>query len=291
MKDNFPIHRLSHAQESFPHCLGSIRRPPKEIYWRGSLSFSAPCRIAIVGTRKASLFGLAQAKLFAQTLAARGCTIISGLALGIDAAAHQGALDGGGITWAVLAHGLDSIHPHHNERLAYSLLHSGGCLLSEYPPQTPAYADHFILRNRIISALSDAVIVIEAPARSGSLATAHYAQQQQKEVFVLPGPIHANQYKGSLGLLRAGCRLVRSPDDVIEDLSLPQNTQPLPLGKYPTGSAQDMIINAFHQQSEALSIDKLSQITTLSPQDIAIALTQLILDGLIVEEHDTYRVR
>jgi len=288
MKDNFPIKNCHRNSTHFPPSLAILPDAPPTLYWRGSLISSSPA-IAIVGTRKASAVGIEYARSFARALALEGWRIISGLAFGIDAAAHQGALDSKGITWAVLAHGLDTIQPRQHEHLADTILDFGGCLVSEYPPTTPAYPNQFIARNRIISALCDAVIIIEAPQKSGALSTAHQALRQKKKVFVIPALPSMKQFEGSLSLLRKGCRMVRTPQDVLEDMG-GQRIKNLSFTEGPP-SNERAILQALREHTAPLSIDKLSQITTLSPQEVAVAMTQLVLEGIVVEEQDTYCIR
>lgn len=288
MKDNFPIQNCHLNSPDFPSSLASLSDAPPTLYWRGSLLASSPT-IAIVGTRKASAVGVAYAHSFAYALASEGWCIVSGLAFGIDAAAHQGALDAKGVTWAVLAHGLDIIQPRQHEHLARAILDLDGCLISQYPPTTPAYPNQFIARNRIISALCRAVIIIEAPQKSGALSTASYALQQKKKVFVIPALPSMKQFEGSLSLLRKGCRMVRTPQDVLKDMGT-ERVKKLPLKETPP-SREHAILRALKESATPLTIDKLSQITTLSPQDVAVAITQLVLEGIVIEEQDTYCIR
>jgi DNA processing protein len=216
-KNNYPIHTCVQTDTNFPQDLFAIKNPPKTLYYRGTIT-SPLLRIAIVGTRKASDFGLRLARRIAYECSLRGWCVVSGLAFGIDAQAHQGSLDANGQTWAVLAHGLHTVQPKQHTPLAQKIMTSGGCLLSEYTPETPALAHQFLERNRIIAGVSSAVIVIEAPRASGSLTTARCAAQQEKPVFVFPGPVSSVLYEGSHELIRSGARLVRSIEDIEKDL-------------------------------------------------------------------------
>ncbi len=172
-----------------------------------------------MGTRKATSQGRFIAKEIAKKLSEMGMVIVSGLAMGIDTAAHEGALAGAGRTIAVLACGLDNIYPRQNENLAKKIIGTGGAVISEYPVGTEAFKNQFLERNRIVSGLCIATIVVEAPRESGALVTARLAAEQGREVFVFPGPTNHPNYHGSHKLIRDGARLVSSIDDILEDLN------------------------------------------------------------------------
>lgn len=176
--------------------------------------------LAIVGGRKASAQGLADARWFSRKLSEAGLTIVSGLAQGIDAAAHEGAIAAEGLTVAVLGHGLNHLYPPEHQELAGRILDTRGALLAEYPADTPARPFHFPQRNRIIAALCRAVLIIEAAPQSGSLITVRHALDLGVDVFVLPGSIHETQCMGSNALIRQGAQLVCSPQELLEDLGL-----------------------------------------------------------------------
>lgn len=220
------IAHINQKDPAYPRLLKEIPNPPENLYLLGNLPEKDTQKIAIVGTRKATAEGKKLAKEIAKKLAERGIIIVSGLAMGIDTAAHEGAIaaclpDGSqGKTIAVLANGLNSVYPAQNENLAKKILESDGALISEYPPETPSFPNQFLERNRIISGLSVATIIIEAPERSGSLATANWAAQQGREVFVFPGPANHSNFRGSHKLIRDGARLVASLEDILEDLGL-----------------------------------------------------------------------
>lgn len=217
---------LKIKDKNFPAALREIPNPPQKIYFRGTLeSSSNPC-IAIVGTRKATTQGKSIAKEFAKSFAGRGFTIISGLALGIDAAAHEGALEANGRTIAVLANGLDDVYPKQNKNLAERIFKAGGALISEYPGDTPSYPNQFLERNRIVSGLSIATLVVEAPIGSGAISTAHHAVEQNREVFVIPGPYNHPNYIGSHLLIREGARLASRIEEMLDDLNMnPKNSE------------------------------------------------------------------
>ncbi|HDY73459.1 MAG TPA: DNA-protecting protein DprA [Candidatus Jorgensenbacteria bacterium] len=212
------IYSVTHKETLYPYLLREITSPPSPLYYRGRLPERSEPLIAIVGTRKATARGKLFAKRLAQELAERRITVVSGLALGIDGAAHEGALLGGGKTIAVLANGLDSIYPREHRELAVRLLEQQGCIVSDYVLGTPPLPNQFLERNRIISGLCVAVVVVEAPARSGALSTARHAADQGRDVFVVPGPAESEYYRGSHALIRDGARLITTASDIFDDL-------------------------------------------------------------------------
>lgn len=213
------INQITADDSIFPTLLKEIPGVPKKLFYIGDGNAWKIPLIAIVGTRKASYEGRELAKRIASEISGYGVGIVSGLALGVDCAAHEGALIKNGITIAVLANGLDTIYPRQHEKIAEKILSTGGAIISEYPSGSPALPHQFLERNRIISGLALATIVIEAPKRSGSIATARNAMEQGREVFIFPGPSNHQNYRGSHELIRAGARLVSSFEDIKEDLS------------------------------------------------------------------------
>jgi DNA processing protein len=212
------IHLLPADDPRFPTSLLAIPDCPSELWCMGSLNaFDAPA-VAIVGSRAASSVALEMAARLAADLAARGVTIVSGLARGVDSAAHRGALSQGR-TIAVLGSGLDVIYPHEHADLAKRIAASG-LVVSEYPPDTPPHAGRFPMRNRIISGLSRAVVVIEAHDRSGSLITARWALQQGRDVMAVPGNPLTGRSRGAHALIRDGAKIVECADDILEELGL-----------------------------------------------------------------------
>jgi len=219
MQINMDIAEIKIKDKNYPPLLREIHEPPRKIFVRGKLPDFEKTFVAIVGTRKATEEGRALAKKTAKALAEKGMVIVSGLAMGVDAAAHEGALLGGGKTVAVLGNGIDMVYPAQNENLANKILKHGGAIISEYEPGTPAMPHQFLERNRIVAGLCQATIVIEAPAKSGAIVTARIAAEEGREVFVFPGPAGHPQHAGSHALIRDGARLVNSVEDILEDLS------------------------------------------------------------------------
>ncbi len=265
-------HVLTLADDDYPRALLTIPDPPPLLYAKGRVELLQRPALAIVGSRNASVQGMQNAERFAQRLAASGLTVVSGLALGIDAAAHLGALaasggpgadagaDGGqggggggggamggvvsGATVAVTGTGLDLVYPARHHALAHRIA-SEGCLISEYPLGTPAIASHFPRRNRLISGLSMGVLVVEAALQSGSLITARSATEQGRDVFAIPGSIHSPLSKGCHQLIRQGAKLVESAQDILEELRWQPLTtaataapNPAPTGSAPRATAR-----------------------------------------------------
>ncbi len=213
-------HILTLADEAYPQALLQLPDPPSLIYVRGRLELLNRPALAIVGSRNASPQGAANAEAFAAALAREGFAIVSGLALGIDAAAHRGALHAGADTIAIIGTGADRIYPARNRELALEIAKKG-VIVSEFPLGTPAVAANFPRRNRIISGLAQGALVIEAAIESGSLITARLAAEQGKEVFAIPGSIHSPLARGCHHLIRQGAKLVETAQDILEELRGP----------------------------------------------------------------------
>jgi DNA processing protein len=205
--------------ESYPSRLRDITNPPYCLFYRGSLPDDAEKNVAIVGARSRSAYGQGVARMLSQKLAEGGVGIISGLAMGIDADAHQGALDGAGKTYAVLGCGVDVCYPARN-RFLYEQIPQHGCVLSEYPPGMQPISGYFPARNRIIAGLSDCVIVIEAREKSGSLITADCAMEQGKDVYALPGRITDPLSCGTNRLISQGAGIISDIDDFLKDWAI-----------------------------------------------------------------------
>ncbi len=208
---------LRESDDGYPRLLRQIADPPGVLFVRGLLRPQDDLAIAIVGTRHATPYGLRQAERLAGALARAGLTIVSGLARGIDAAAHRGALEAGGRTLAVLASGVLTIYPPEHQALADAIL-AQGALVSEAPPLASPHAGTFPQRNRLISGMTLGTVVVEAGQRSGALITARHAMEQNREVFAVPGRVDGRTAAGCHRLLRDGAKLVETADDVLEEL-------------------------------------------------------------------------
>lgn len=288
-----PISEIRRVDAAYPFLLGEIEGSPSSLHLLGLLPSPNDVTVAIVGTRKATREGLILAKRIGSELAKAGAVIVSGLALGIDGAAHEGAVAARGRTIAVLATGLDSIYPRAHENLAHSILENGGAIVSEYPSGTPPFPNQFLERNRIVSGLSVATLVIEAPIHSGALVTARFALEQGRELFVVPGPVHHPNYAGSHLFLRNGARLVTSAAEILEDLESTIANQGLALSPIQeTVSRQtevkneidSLIINALKDASQPLTVDNLAETTMLESHIVNRHLTFLILKETIEEK-------
>jgi len=216
-------HVLTLADAQYPQTLLDIADPPLMLYAKGRIELLSRPSIAIVGSRNATTQGMLNAERFAEAFGRAGLAVVSGMALGIDTAAHQGGLQSAnepaaGSTIAVIGTGADIVYPARNRALAHRIAEAG-CIVSEYPLGMPAIAANFPRRNRIISGLSCAVLVVEAAAQSGSLITARMALDQGREVFAIPGSIHSPLSKGCHQLIKQGAKLVESAQDVIEEIA------------------------------------------------------------------------
>lgn len=213
------IHLVSIHSDLYPSVLREIPKAPALLYVKGRVQALALPQLAIVGSRSPSPSGINTAREFAHHLAAGGLAITSGLALGIDQAAHEGALNAEGATLAVMATGIDQIYPRRNQALADRIVAGGGALITEFPLGTAPQAAFFPQRNRIISGLSAGVLVVEAVVKSGSLITARYALQHNREVFAIPGSIHNPLSRGCHALIKEGAVLTESADDIFQHLA------------------------------------------------------------------------
>jgi len=278
-------------EPQYPHLLKEIPAAPLGIYYLGNLpSNNQNLTISIVGTRKATSYGKEIALEFARELSRNGIKIVSGLALGIDSESHKGTLEGGGVTLAVLGSSLDHIYPKTNERLAKEIISKNGAIISEYPLNAETFPNHFLERNRIISGLSVGTIIIEAPDRSGSLATANFAVEQNREVFVVPGfPSHPN-FKGSNKLIRAGAELVTSPMDVLESLGLAPNPESSHQKKFSSPEEKE-VFRVLEKSGKPVSIDKIIELTKLETHIVNQALSFLIIENLVLETEDGYTIK
>jgi DNA processing protein len=271
---------LTLADAAYPQALLQIPDPPSVLYVRGRLDTLNLPTLGMVGSRNATPLGERTAESFARILAGQGWCIASGLALGIDAAAHRGALAAAGMTVAVIGTGIDRLYPARNKDLALAIAERGS-IVSEFPLGTPVQAANFPRRNRIIAGLSRGVLVVEAAPESGSLITARLAAEQGREVFAIPGSIHSPVARGCHQLIKQGAKLVETAEDVLEELGssprptgMPQNTMP---------DAED------HEDTPLLAalahgpllLDELAQHTGLEADTLLATLLDLELAGRI----------
>lgn len=266
------------ADAAYPRMLLQIQDPPPLLYGIGRLELLDHPSLAIVGSRNATTQGMRNAEQFAQAFSAAGLTIVSGLALGIDTAAHRGGLAAAGSTIAVLGTGVDVIYPRQNAALAQRIGESG-LLLSEFPLGTPGAAHHFPQRNRLISALAQGCLVVEAALASGSLITARAAAEQGREVFAIPGSIHSPLSKGCHALIKQGAKLVESAEDVLAELTAFRRTGYATTGVSPIAAAPDPLLA--HLGFDPVDVDTLCARTGLAAEQVAAALLRLELAGQV----------
>jgi DNA processing protein len=273
------------ANAVYPRLLKEICDPPGVLFVRGSFVPRDALSIAIVGSRHATHYGLAQAERLASGLARAGLTITSGLARGVDAAAHRGALAAGGRTVAVLGSGVLNIYPPEHRELAEQVV-LNGAVVSEAAPHSEPFSGAFPQRNRIISGMSLGVIVVEASLRSGALITARHAMEQGREVFAVPGRVDSRMSQGCHRLIRDGAKLVESIDDVLEELGPLIEATPSPSGQTIHHPAE-LSLNEIEQQviaaitSEPTSIDQVISVSRLPPQQVLATLSVLEMRRLI----------
>lgn len=278
-------HLITLLDARYPEALRAITTPPLALFVRGDASLLAQPQLAVVGARSATPQGLENARAFAAELARRGVLITSGLAIGVDGAAHQGALDAKSPTIAVCGTGLDRVYPARHKTLAQAILEGGGALVSEFAPGTESIAANFPRRNRIISGLSLGVLVVEASRESGSLITARRASEQGREVFAIPGSIHNPLAKGCHQLIREGAKLVESVDDILLELAPKLGAwlrEQTPAAASPAVEAEDDAVTRklLAALSDApQSVDALIAATGLAPEQLGSALLSLELDG------------
>jgi len=275
---------ISAASEDYPQPLRRIFDPPLVLYVKGELKEEDALAMAIVGSRRASYYGKNQAERLAGSLAKMGFTIVSGMAWGIDSAAHKGALGAGGRTIAVLGSGLANPYPKGNEKLLAEIIENGAAI-SEFPLTFPPRAENFPRRNRLISGLCLGVVVVEAAERSGSLITARWAMEQGREVFAVPGPIDSATSRGTHRLIKDGAKLVERVEDVIEELGpLAEVLTPVPdEQKRQTGRLkpeEEKILQAL-SPNEPRSIEEIIAETGFSAQGVSSVLMVLELKKLV----------
>ena len=264
----------------YPRALLETADPPPVLYCIGNRALLAQPAFAIVGSRNASTQGEIDAQAFATTLSCAGLAIVSGLAQGIDAAAHRGGLAAAGRSIAVVGTGLDRVYPAANRDLALALA-ANGLLLSEFAPGTPPMKQNFPRRNRVVSGLSLGVLVVEASLSSGSLITARLAAEQGREVFALPGSIHSPLSKGCHRLIRDGAKLVETAKDILDELKLPGVAAPAhePSSAHRVAPADPVAVAVLAALGFApTSVDALAQRTGIGTSDLVAALTMLEID-------------
>jgi DNA processing protein len=273
-----PRHVLSLGDPDYPQSLLQTPDPPLLLHAIGRIDLLRAASLAVVGSRNPSPQGTQNARAFATGLSRCGVTIVSGLALGIDGAAHEGALEGAGRTVAVVGTGLDRVYPRSHRELAHRIAEHG-LIVSEYPLGTPPLAHHFPQRNRIIAGLSQGTLVVEAALESGSLITARLASEAGRDVFAIPGSIHSPHAKGCHALIKQGAKLVDSVQDIVDELpglraAAPQAVQPSEAGPVP-----DSLLEALG--FDPVGLDELQGRTGLPAARLQARLLELELAGRV----------
>jgi DNA processing protein len=281
------FHIITLSDMNYPPLLRWIPDPPPYLYVSGKL-LPQNHNIAVVGSRNPTAYGISAAKRLSESLAILGFTIVSGMARGIDSAAHEGALLGKGKTIAVLGSGLDNIYPPENCKL-FEQISENGAVISEFSIQSPPEAHHFPIRNRIISGMSLGTVVVEAAKKSGSLITARLAAEQNREVFAVPGSIHSFKSCGTNSLIKQGAKLVEHAQDIIEELSpqIQENLECISHNAYFDNPGktlpkltpdEQMVLN--HLEHYPIQVDELVRKTSIAPGKVLSILLKFELEGI-----------
>jgi DNA processing protein len=273
--------------DEYPENLKSIYDPPLILYCRGKM---VKCKkyLAVVGSRKCTSYGKVIARSISKLLAECGIGVISGLARGIDTEAHIGALEGGGFTCAVLGCGCDVVYPPENKKVMAEIMQRG-LIISEYPPGTKPYSFNFPARNRIISGISDGVLVIEAGERSGALITTDFGLEQGKDIFAVPGSILSSLSRGTNMLIRDGAKIVTCIEDILSELGLEVETRKTDANTEGLSSGEKVLMDII--SNSPIYVDDLIQRVSLKISDINSIITTLELKGIIKVLPGKYIVR
>lgn len=285
-------------KDKYPELLLKIPDPPLCLFFKGNLEPNV-LSVAVVGTRRPSSYGVEVTRIFTTALSSIGICITSGLALGLDTIAHKTCVEVSGKTYAVLGSSLENIFPYENKNLTDAILKKNGAILSEFPPGTLPSVENFPRRNRIIAGISKAVLVVEAPEKSGALITAQIASEYGRDVFAVPGNIFSKTSKGTNKLIKDGALVAETPDDVISriipTLSVKQNPQQIGLIspyvniiKKSDMSKEEEIILSNLDTEKALHIDDIIKRTSLPPQDVISTLISLEIKGMVIEQTTGY---
>lgn len=304
IKSQPDLHCLTFDDPRYPRLLREIPKPPPLLFVRGDHTCLSLPQVAIVGSRNPTAGGSENAERFARYLAECGFAITSGLALGVDAAAHQGALKAGGKTIAVMGTGIDLVYPARHRSLAQAILDAGGALVSEFPFGVTSLAANFPQRNRIISGLSGGTLVVEAAVQSGSLITASYALQHDREVFAIPGSIHNPLARGCHQLIRQGATLVETAQDIVDQLAglisykrqeAGASHRSLPLFHEPAKTTLPPVVDAAEQALldalgfDPLPLDLLAERTGADIGSLSAGLIALEIKGLVQQTGACYQ--
>lgn len=292
------IEKIDIDDASYPIKLRAIKNPPESLYVLGNKNILNNAGIAIVGSRDCTKEGIQSARMFSANIAKEGFTVISGMAKGIDAAAHSGALEVGGKTIAVLGCGPDVIYPLQNRYIYEKILEMGGTIVSEYPSMTGTKSERFRKRNRIVSGLSLGVLVIEAEYRSGTTITARYAKEQGKDVYCIPNSITNNKGIGTNMLIQKGAKLILNPKQIIENY-IEKSTRQISIKELEEKSKIDLYdLHEIKQEYREIyklllqgnSINEIKAKTNMNLQELYQKLFMMELEGMIENKHGRYTV-
>ncbi len=293
------IEEINFEDNEYPDILRIIPNPPKKLYTIGNKAILRDKGIAIVGSRDCTLEGIKNAKYFARNVAKNGFTVISGMAKGIDAASHKGTLEVSGKTIAVLGNGPDYIFPPQNKELYYEIVEKGGVIVSEYIPGTRPCSNQFRERNRIVSGLSLAVLIIEAEWRSGTSITARFAREQGKEVFCIPNSIENRKGVGTNILIQKGAKLILNPKEliekytenkiVIEKRDAMNDTKINKDAKVELNNIKPEYRKIYSVLDKELMINEISLKTNIKVAELYQTLFMMEIEGLIEKEQNRYR--
>jgi len=270
---------LTWESDHYPHLLREIYDSPPVLYIKGTLTEEDSWAIAVIGTRRASVYGREVTRQLTQALARSGLTIVSGLARGIDSEAHRAALEAGGRTIAVLGCGIDRVYPPENRKLAQQII-AHGALVSDYPLGTPPEGRNFPARNRIISGLSLGVLVTDAGTRSGALITTGYAAEQGRDVFAVPGNILTRGSVGTNALIQDGAKVVLKPEDILEELNLTMVVEQSEARQVLPADETEAALLA-HLSAEPVHVDELQQQLELPIAQVTSTLALMELKGMV----------
>lgn len=284
-------------KDRYPALLAKIPDPPLVLFYKGNLEVNALV-VAIVGTRKPSSYGIEATRFFSTALSSFGICIASGLAFGLDTVAHKSCVEASGKTYAIFPSSLENIYPYENKKLVDDILRKNGAILSEFPPGTMPSAENFPRRNRIIAGISKAVLIVEAPEKSGALITAYMAIDYDRDVFVVPGSIFSKTSKGTNRLIKEGAFLAETPEDIISRI-IPDLGQKQPLNqiglispfvniKRADLTESEEKILSFLSEDISMHIDDIIKKTQIAPQDVISSLISLEIKGVVVEEVSGY---
>ncbi len=286
---------LIQSDKEFPPLLKEIPAAPQVLYVRGSKDALKSLSVSIIGARRCSVYGLSVAEELAGHCAELGIAVVSGLARGIDTAAHRGALKAGGVTVAVLGNGLSRVYPPENESLAKQIVESNGAVVSEFPMETSPHAGNFPRRNRIVSGLSLGTVVVEAAARSGALITVGYALEQGREVFAVPGSIHRRTSEGTHHLIKQGAKVVCGIEDILEELAphikgrLAKKEDGCATREKSLSEDERSVLNCL--SDEPVHFEELVSFIKKAPADIMVSISKLECGRLIQRVNGNFFVR